>query len=303
MSEILTKAASFVAIIILGNVLRRRGFFKADDFYVMSRIVLKITLPAAIVSNFSGINLEPSLLLLSLLGLGGGVLLILTSMAVAAPGGREEQAFCLLNSSGYNIGNFTMPFAQSFLGPMGVVATSLFDAGNSFICLGGSYSVASMVKNGAGRISVLPILKTLIRSVPFDAYLLMTVLSLLHISLPAPVTSFAEIIAGGNAFMAMLMIGVGFRLSGDRSQIGKIVKILAVRYGVSLCLAAVFYFVLPLDLEYRQALVILSLSPIASAAPAFTADLKSDFGLASAVNSISIVISIVLITSALLILL
>ena len=74
MGEILMQAFSFVAIIILGYVLRSRGFFKEEDFYVISRIVLKITLPAAIVSNFSGMSLEPSMLLISLLGLGGGVI-------------------------------------------------------------------------------------------------------------------------------------------------------------------------------------------------------------------------------------
>ena len=68
-------------------------------------------------------------------------------------------------------------------------------------------------------------------------------------------------------------------------------------------MAGALYLFLPIQTEYRQALAILCFSPIASAAPAFTADLKSDFGLASAINSISIVISIVLITGTLLILL
>ena len=301
MGEILMQAFSFVAIIILGYVLRSRGFFKEEDFYVISRIVLKITLPAAIVSNFSGMSLEPSMLLISLLGLGGGVILIGTAWLISAGKSKEERAFSILNMSGYNIGNFTMPFVQSFLGPAGIVATSLFDSGNSFICLGGAYSIASMAKGEGFKIRT--IFKTLLKSVPFDAYLLMTVLSLLHLSLPAPVVSFTKIIANGNAFMAMLMIGVGFKLSGNREQIGKIVKILSARYAVSIVLALAFYFLLPFPLEYRQALVILCFSPIASAAPAFTGDLKGDVGLASAVNSISIVVSIVLIVAVLLLIL
>ena len=303
MGEILMQAFSFVAIIILGYVLRSRGFFKEEDFYVISRIVLKITLPAAIVSNFSGMSLEPSMLLISLLGLGGGGILIGTAWLISAGKSKEERAFSILNMSGYNIGNFTMPFVQSFLGPAGIVATSLFDSGNSFICLGGAYSIASMAKGEGGGFKIRTIFKTLLKSVPFDAYLLMTVLSLLHLSLPAPVVSFTKIIANGNAFMAMLMIGVGFKLSGNREQIGKIVKILSARYAVSIVLALAFYFLLPFPLEYRQALVILCFSPIASAAPAFTGDLKGDVGLASAVNSISIVVSIVLIVAVLLLIL
>lgn len=57
MAEVLMKAGSFVAVIIMGNLLRRAGFFKEEDFYVLSKIVLRITLPAAIISNFSGIVL------------------------------------------------------------------------------------------------------------------------------------------------------------------------------------------------------------------------------------------------------
>ena len=303
MAEILMKAGSFLAIIILGYVLGRRGFFKEEDFYVLSRIVLKITLPAAIVTNFTGIDMKPSMLLMSLLGLGGGI--ILTGMAFLISAGKngEEKAFNIINLTGYNIGNFTMPFAQSFLGPLGVVATSLFDSGNALVCLGGTYSVAVMAKGEKGKFSIMPIIKTLLSSVPFDAYLLMTVLSLLHLSLPAPMVSFTGIIANGNAFMAMLMLGVGFKMTLDKSRMGKIIQILFIRYSVSIALAAAFYFLLPFELEYRQALAILALSPIASAAPAFTGDLDGDIGLASAVNSISIVISIVLITGTLLLVL
>ncbi len=110
-------------------------------------------------------------------------------------------------------------------------------------------------------------------------------------------------IGNANAFMAMLMIGVGFKLNGDSSQPGKIVKILAARYSLAIVLALVFYFLLPFGIEYRQALTILALSPMSSAAPAFTGNLGADVGLASAVNSISVVISTVLITGTLMMIL
>ena len=303
MTEILIKAASFVAIIVVGYVLRRRGFFKEEDFYVLSKIVLKITLPAAIISNFSGIDMKPSMLLLSLLGLGGGVIFVTMAFLISIGKSGEERAFHIKNMSGYHIGDFTLPFAQGFLGPLGVVATSLFDSGNALVCLGGSYSIASMAKGGKSGFSIRPVIKSLLTSVPFDAYLLMTILSLLHLSLPSPVVSFTGIIANANAFMAMLMLGVGFKMTGDRSQLGRIVKILGIRYSISIALALAFYFLLPFALEYRQALTILALSPIASSSPAYTAELKGDIGLSSAVNSLSIIISVVLITGTLLMIL
>ena len=302
MQEILGRAGCFIAIIIMGYILRKKNFFKEGDFTVLSKIVLKITLPAAIISSFSGKEIDLALLSLALISIGAGIVYMIILYMLSARKGKEAQAFEMLNTSGYNIGNFTLPFVQSFLGPMGVIATSLFDVGNACICLGGAYSVASIVKGG-GKFSPLKILKPLSKSVAFDSYVLMVVLTIFHLKLPGVVVSFAEIIANSNAFMAMLMIGVGFKLSGEKSQIGSIIRILSVRYLVGLALALGCYFLLPFSLEVRQALVILAFSPIASAAPAFTGDLKGDVGLSSAVNSISIVCSIVFIVAILLIML
>jgi len=290
--DVLIKAGCFVAIILIGYTLRRVGFFKEGDFQVLSKIVLKITLPAAIVSSVANKEISPSLLFISLLGLAGGILYILIMCLLNARNSREQMAFDVVNTPGYNIGNFTLPFVQSFLGPVGVLTVSLFDVGNAMVCLGGSYSIASIIKSG-GKFDVRKIANKLVRSVPFDTYVIMLVLGLLQVKLPAFVTTFAGTISSGNAFLAMLMIGVGFNLSGDRSQIKHIAKIIAVRYGVAIVLALVFFNLLPIELEYRQALALLVFSPIGSAAPAFTAELKGDIGLASAINSVSIIISVV----------
>lgn len=303
MLDILTRACCFIAIIFLGYFLRKINFFKEGDFDVLVKISLKVTLPAAIVVSCSGKEMELSMLAISLLGFGSGVIYMGFAWLMTLKKSKQQKAFEILNCSGYNIGNFTLPFVQSFLGPTAVMTTSLFDTGNSFICLGGAYSVASMVQGEGTGFSIKPIVKKLIKTAPFDTYVIMTVLGLLHLSLPAPVLSFAEIVANANAFIAMLMIGVGFRLSGDREQMGVIARILSVRYGVAILLSLFFYFMLPFPLEYRQALAILVFAPVASAAPAYTAELKGDVGLSSAINSLSIVISIVCIVTAIMIVL
>ena len=59
MLDILSRAGCFVTIIILGYVLKRKGFFKEEDFGVLSKVVLKITLPAAIVTSFAGKEIDP----------------------------------------------------------------------------------------------------------------------------------------------------------------------------------------------------------------------------------------------------
>lgn len=302
MLDILVRAGSFIAVIFLGIFLKKIGFFKDEDFTILSKITIRITLPCAIITSFAGKAIDRSMLSLVLMAIGCGILYIAIGFFSNRKHSREQQAFEMLNLAGYNIGTFVIPFAQSFLGPLGVIAVSLFDTGNAVICLGGAYSLASMVKDGRG-FSFKRILKALGKSVPFVCYVLMLSMNLLKISVPDFVLSVAQIGSNANAFMAMLMIGVGFKLSGEKSQVGTILKLLSIRYGVAGVLALIFYFLTPFALEVRQALVILAVSPIGSAVPGFTAELKGDVGLSSALNSMAMVVGIAITVTLLLVML
>lgn len=300
MLDLLSRAGCFVAIIVLGFVLRRIGFFKEGDFRVLSQIALKITLPASVVVSFAQMTVEPAMLTVVLISLTCGLIYIGIAFLLNIKSSKEQRAFDVLNIPGYNIGLFAVPFVQSFLGAGGVIVTSLFDTGNAFVCLGGSYGIASSVKDGKG-FSFKRIGKALVTSVPFMTYIIMIILNLTRIRLPGVVLSFAEVIKNASTFVAMLMIGVGFELKADKKQLGQIFKIVAVRYGLAAIFASVFYFVLPFSLEVRQALVLLAFSPISAAVPAFTGELKSDVGLSSAVNSVCILCSIVFMTALMLV--
>ena len=131
----------------------------------------------------------------------------------------------------------------------------------------------------------------------------MITLCLLHISLPPFILSFAKTIASGNAFLAMLMLGVGFRIEFNREYTGKLLKYLLLRYITAGVFALCFYYCLPFALETRQAMVLITLAPISSSSPAFTGEIGGDVGLSSACNSMSILISIVVMTVLLLVML
>ena len=296
MRDVLIRAGCFIAMIVLGYVLKLVGIFKKDDFSVIAQVVLKITLPAAIVVSMSSYTIDVSMLTIALIGLVGCGLQILLAFLLNLGKGKKRQAFAITNVSGYNIGCFTMPFAQSFLGPVGVVTCSLFDIGNAAPCLGGGYSIAASLKSGAG-ISFKNIAKKLFTSVPFLTYMIMIVLNLTKVQLPGPILSFAELVANANILASMLMLGIGFELHIKRSQIGDVVRIVLLHYAVAASLAALCYFLLPFEADIRKALVILLFSPIASTAPAFTNELGDDVALSSAVNSITIILSIVFIVT------
>lgn len=302
MLDIMMRAGSFIAMIVMGYLLKKIGFFKEEDFGILSKIAIRITLPCAIIVSFSGKQIDPALLALPLIAIICGAVYIALGYLLNRKGTKEQQAFAMLNLAGYNIGSFTIPFAQSFLGPMAVVAISIFDTGNAVICLGGAFSLACMVKSGSG-FSVKRIVKALLRSVPFVVYMLMLAMNLLSIATPRFVLSIAEIGNSANAFAAMLMIGVGFKLEAKREQISTIAKLVAIRYSFALLAALVCYNLLPFALEVRQALVILAFAPIGSSVPGFTGEMKGDVGLSSALNSICMVISIAIIVALLLVML
>lgn len=299
MLDILIRASCFVAIIVLGFVLKKLGVFKDSDFSVLANVTLKITLPAAIITNFANKELDASMLLLIVLAIACGFVYVGLGFLLNVRSSKSERAFEILNLPGYNIGCFALPFVQAFLGPAGVMAACLFDVGNGLICLGGSFSIASMVKDGT-KFSLKRMVRTLSKSVPFLCFVIMPILCLLHVPIPSPITTLTGTISNANAFCAMLMIGVGFKLSADKTQIGKILRILLIRFGVAAVLAVLAYQFLPFSEEVRKAVVLLMFSPIGSAIPPFTAELKEDVGLSSAINSISIICSVVLMVSILL---
>lgn len=292
MLDVLTRAGCFIAIILLGFLLKKIGLFKEKDFSVLSAIVLKITLPAAVIINFANKEIDFSMFAIIILGFGFGLIYVLLGFLLNLRSTKEQRAFEILNLPGYNIGCFALPFVQNFLGSAGVIATCLFDIGNGFVCLGGAFSIASMVKDG-GRFSILKIVKTLSKSVPFLLYLIMPVLCIAHVPIPSAITEFAGIVANANAFLAMLMIGVGFKITANKTQVRSILKIISVRFLTALIFALLIYYLLPFSGEVRKTLILLVFSPIGSAVPPFTEQLKGDVGLSSAVNSTCIVCSII----------
>lgn len=89
----------------------------------------------------------------------------------------------------------------------------------------------------------------------------------------------------------------------EREKVSQIAKLMALRYGTAVVFALAAYFLLPFPLEVRQALAIVAFGPVSSVSPAFTGRLNGDVELSSAVNSLSIVLSIVTITVVLIVML
>ncbi len=298
MFDVLLRAFSFAFIVLLGIILRSSGLMPADAGAIVKKILIYVTLPAAIVVNFSAISeMESEMILLAVLGIVVNVVMIGVGLLYTRNKAREEQVLQMLCLPAFNIGAFCLPFVQSFLPSLGVVTACMFDVGNSIMCTGGTYAfVAEYTAREKKGLDVKSFVGRLITSPPLMTYVVMFTLALVGIHLPQPVIAFITPISTANTFVAMLMLGLLFHLELKQAYIGKIVQILTFRHVFAAVCALAFYYLLPFELVIRQALVLVCFAPLSAVAPAYVGMCDGDEGMASCVNSLSILCSLVTIT-------
>ena len=295
----LMRAGTLLAVIFFGWLLRRVRFLPAEAFAVVSKIVLYVTLPCAIITNFSAIEIDLALLAMLPLGFFCACLLVLAGYALSLRRGREKQIFDMLNFSGYNIGCFAFPFISGMLGPVALVSVCLFDAGNAFMAAGGTNAVCSAMQSGA-RFDFRALGRRLATSPTVLAYVAMVLLRVCAVPLPAALLGFTELVGSANTFLAMFMLGLGMNLSIGRSQLKWIGRAALVRFGLSALLSVLMLRFLPFAYEVRLGAALASLAPVSSLAPAYTHERGGDYGLASSWNTVSILLSLVAMTALLL---
>lgn len=302
MEAILIKACGFLFMIALGFVLKRIGLFSIEDSGVLSKIVLKITLPMAIISNFKGLELNSSFLIAIIIGFVVHFVAIAVVLLVTRKKPAEQRAFYIINTSGFNIGLCTLPYMSSFFAVEAVALVCMFDVGNAIMCFGFTFAIAMMVSKGKGNVNKREIVKTLFSSMPFVTYLVMILLCAAHISLPESVYTVAGMIGQANAFVAMLLIGILFEPKFNKNELKDMVGVFSLRMILGVVFALCIYHLLPLPLMYRQILAVIVFSPILSVAPIYTERCGYNRSVAAVLNSLMLPFSMVVMTVLLMLL-
>lgn len=293
METILVKAAGLALVILLGYALKRLGVFHTEDAKIVSRIIIHVTLPAALLNGFRSFQFNVSYLALIAIAAGANLLLMALGLWLSRGKDTATQALYSMNVSSYNIGCFAMPFVQSFLPAEALVAVSMFDAGNCPFNAGISYAVVSARGHGE-RIHPKFVMDKLLHSVPFMSFFILMVMALLDLRLPDWVYSMTSSIGNANTFLAMLMIGILFEVHIEQEDRRQIIQILTVRYGCNLVLA-VLIWLLPLPTFIRQVAVLAIFSPIPSVAMVYCEKCGCKPSSYGVLNSLSLVISLLLI--------
>lgn len=301
MLDVIVKVSSFVLIILVGIAAARSGKFGQGADRLISKIVFNLTLPCAIVRAFQSAELEPELLGLIVVGFLANVIPFFASLLIYRRRPLEERIFQQANVCGLNIGCFALSFVQAFFPATGVVATCLFDAGNSLMGTGGTWALIRSLVLGTDhdRISdrLRVFARTLFSSVPFDCYVVLIVMGLAGARLPEQVITLIGPIADANAFLSMFMIGLMIRFSVDGRKAVELARVLGWRLACSALLTIAALFVLPFDGIVRQVVIVLAWAPAASTGPLYTLWAGGDEGLAGMANALTVLIGVVIMTA------
>lgn len=292
MGNILLKCGCFIFLIVLGYILKSRGFFGPADYKIPVKIIMNITLPCAVIVSFASYQPDLSLLVLVGLGLGMNGLMLLVGFLFSRRYPRRTRAVWLNCVPSYNIGAFAMPFIQSFLAPASLVGTCLFDIGNALMCNGTTYAISRNILDNTKGLNLKRIGVTLLHSVPFLTYLAMLLVTVFQITIPGALVDFITPIANANAFLAMLMVGMMLDLKIEKAIFKEVAGMAAVRFAAAVTAALCAYFLLPMPLEIRQAVAITVFAPVSMVSTALTPDAGGDPAVAACVNSVSILICI-----------
>ncbi|MBM7690116.1 hypothetical protein IGJ55_003072 [Enterococcus sp. AZ170] len=295
MKEILLQAIGFCFMIFLGYLMKRIGLLNKADGSMLSVIIVNITLPATVIVSLANVVVSETLFFLLIMGIILNVLVILIGSQVSKKRSVLEQKFQMYTMSGYNIGNFSLPFIQGFY-PLAVPFLLMFDIGNSVMLTGGSTLLIDKMVGSKEETTLKKISLSLLKSAPFTAYLIMLLLRIGQVRLPVELLGILDMMAKANGFLSMFMIGLYFELRLPKKALHLVKEVLFWRYLCGAVLALLFAFVVPLSPLLRIVLVVLCLAPM----PTFSVINSVKAGMPEETvgftSSASILISLVLMT-------
>lgn len=292
MFDVLIKAIGFVLVIIIGFSLKQFKILKKEDGYTLATIIMNVTLPCALFSNANGITINGAMIILIIMGIILNLIMIAVGYLVSKGKPLPTRAAFMINCSGYNIGNFSLPFVQAFFPGMGVAYLCMFDVGNALMGLGGTFAIASSIVSTEEKLSPKRVAKKLFSSIPFDVYIVIFFLALFKIRIPEAVLSITNFIGAGNGFLAMLMIGLLLEIKISRDDFKDLITLLTFRLFGNFILMIACYFLLPLPALAKKILVISLAAPISTVSAVFTRQCKYEGDVAAVANSLSILIGI-----------
>ena len=289
MFDVFIKSLTFIIIICIGFTLKKLKVLKKKDADVLATIIMNVTLPCALLTSANGISVDTTILILVVSGILLNVFMIIVGYLAASKENNIMKGTFMINCSGFNVGNFVLPFVTAFFPGTGVAYLCAFDIGNALMGLGITYALADGVASGQTHFDLKQTLKKLFSSIPFDVYLLVFILAIFKISIPAPILTISSTIGAGNAFLAMLMIGILLEVKIPANEIKGVFKIISLRLLGFVIMSSLIFLIFPIPELAKKILVLAICGPISTVSPVFCKKIGYSGDMSDAANYVCII--------------
>lgn len=266
MIDVNSQFALSLIILLLGYALKRSQVVTEADGKVLAAIIFYITLPATILTSLDSLELDVMMLAMPLFSLGYSAVMYLVAWFSFSKEDESSRGLMTVSCLGFNIGNFAFPLMRGIYGDEGMGYTAMFDFGNVFVIFVLNYvlSIRHSPKEGI-EMDAKAIFKKVFSAPAIYCYILSIVLNASDFQFTGFTASVLETISRANHLIVYLTLGIFLNISLDSTRWKRILKVLALRYGIGIMTGILLHVFLPWNILPRTILLIAFILPIGMA--------------------------------------
>ena len=266
MLSVIVKTGGVVLIIAIGYAMKKTGSLPESAAQVLTRVMVKVTLPCLFISNMNGLTISGDMTAALLWGFGVEFVLIVTVVLLSLrkpPDRVYIMQYCI---PGFNISSFAVPVAQIFMPEYAVSSLVLININVALYFYLITPILVQVMARGEKNLNVKSVFRSFLGNTPGVVSILMLILCLLHISFPEALITAIRPMANANALVALLSIGLLFEFPKElpKNNIIALTARLLVTSGAALL---AWSGVVPFG-SVRNAMIIAMFAPLPTSAPA-----------------------------------
>ena len=266
MFSVWIKTGGVVLIIAIGYIMKKTGSLPASAAKILTKIMVKITLPCVFICNLNGLTISGDMTAALLWGFGVQLVLIIVVVLLSLRKPPETVYVMQYCIPGFNISSFAMPVAQIFTTAYAVSSLVMININVALFFYLVTPVLVQIMAQGEKKVDWKSVGRSFLGNTPGVVSILMLLLCLLHISFPEEVITVIRPMANANPLVALLSIGLLFEFPKKLPKDN--IKALAARLLVTTCAALLAWFgVIPFG-EVRGAMIIAMFAPLPTSAPA-----------------------------------
>ncbi len=180
------------------------------------------------------------------------------------------------------------------MGPEGLRYIAMFDMGNALIVFLVSYLAGAFLSPKARPVGAGEAVWQILTFFPFMSYVFSLAMNVSGLQFHPFAADIIKTIARANMALVLLLLGIFLDFSLDRSEWGRIVRVVCLRYGLGLAAGAVLYFLLPIGALQRGMIAIALILPVGMSTIPYAVEFGYDAKLAGMLVNITNIISFAL---------